>query len=165
MEILSKTAYTVESNQERQSIHMVMVIANLVCSSKEVIKPFSLFSLNFLRTLVFFISSALCFKTSVDPLHLHAISVACLLVCMSVLARNILCPRPCCLCSYVCNGLPRQAHPPKVKYSLSAHTNKGKANGVRAIRQNISLWEGVLVLEDHYIHMNRENKALDTEYF
>ena len=41
-------------------------------------------------------------------------------VCMSVLAGNILSQRPCSLCSYVCNGLPRQAHPPKVKYSLSA---------------------------------------------
>ena len=59
---------------------------------------------------------------------------------------------------YVCNGLPRQAHPPKVKYSLSAvHKQE--------IRQNISLCEDVLVLEDHYIHTSRENKALDTEYF
>ena len=29
----------------------------------------------------------------------------------------------------------------------------------QAIRQNISLCEGVLVLEDHYIHMSRENKT------
>ena len=50
-------------------------------------------------------------------------------------------------------------------YSLSARMNKGKANGVGAIRQNILLWEGVLVLENHYIHTSRENKALDTEYF
>ena len=35
----------------------------------------------------------------------------------------------------------------------------------QAIRQNISLCEGVLVLEDHYIYMSRENKALDSEYF
>ena len=35
----------------------------------------------------------------------------------------------------------------------------------QAIRKNISLCEGVLVLEDHYIHMSRENKAFDTEYF
>ena len=97
--------------------------------------------------------------------YICVLLVLSLLVCMSVLARNILCQRPCSLCSYVCNGLPRQAHPPKVKYSLSGHTNKGKANGVGAIRQNISLWEGVLVLEDHYIHMSRENKAFDTEYF
>ena len=27
-------------------------------------------------------------------------------LCMSVLVRKILCPRPCSLCSYVCNGLP-----------------------------------------------------------
>ena len=58
----------------------------------------------------------------------------------------------------VCNGLPRQAHPPKVKYSLTAVYEQ-------AIRQNISLCEGVLVLEDHYIHTSRENKALDTEFF
>ena len=88
-----------------------------------------------------------------------------LLVCMSVLARNILSPRPFSLCSYVCVGLPRPAHPPKVKYSLSAHMNKGKANGVQPIRQNISLWEGVLVLEGQYIHTSREKKALETEYF
>ena len=66
---------------------------------------------------------------------------------------------------YVCIGLPRPAHPPKVKYFLSAGMNKGKANGVQAIRQNISLWEGVLVLEGQYIHTNREKKALETEYF
>ena len=77
---------------------------------------------------------------------------------MSVLARNILCPKPCSLCLYVCNGLPRQAHPPKVKYSLSAVYEQ-------AIRQNILLCEDVLVLEDHYIHTSKENKALDTEYF
>ena len=77
---------------------------------------------------------------------------------MHVLARNIVSPRSCSLCSYVCIGLPRQAHPPKVKYSLSAVYKQ-------AIRQNISLCEGVLVLEDHYVHTSRENKALDTEYF
>ena len=32
-------------------------------------------------------------------------------------------------------------------------------------RENISLWEGVLVLEGQYIHMSRENKTLETEYF
>ena len=42
--------------------------------------------------------------------------------------------------------------------------NKGKANGVQAIRQNISLREGLLVLEGQYIHTNRENKTLKTEY-
>ena len=35
----------------------------------------------------------------------------------------------------------------------------------QAIRQNISLWEGVLVLEGQYIHTSRENKTFDTEYF
>ena len=50
-------------------------------------------------------------------------------------------------------------------FSLSARTNKRKANGVQAIRQNISVWEGVLVLEGQYIHMSRENKTLETEYF
>ena len=60
--------------------------------------------------------------------------------CMSVLARNVLSQRPCSLCSYVCNGLPRPVHPPKVKYSLYAVYEQ-------AIRQNISLCEGVLVLE------------------
>ena len=98
-------------------------------------------------------------------IYICGLLVLSLFVCMSVLARNILSHRPCFLCSYVCNGLPRQAHPPKVKYSLSAHMNKGKANGVGAIRQNILLWEGVLVLEDHYIHTSRENKACETEYF
>ena len=39
---------------------------------------------------------------------------------MCVLARNILSQSCCSLCSYVCIGLPRPAHPPKVKYSLSA---------------------------------------------
>ena len=79
-------------------------------------------------------------------------------ICGLLAARKILCPRPCSLCSYVCNGLPRQVHPPKVKYSLSAVYKQ-------AVRQNISLCEGVLVWEDHYIHTSRENKALDTEYF
>ena len=80
------------------------------------------------------------------------------LACSYVLARKILCPRSCSLCSYVCNGLPGPAPLPKVKYSLSAVYEQ-------AIRQNISLCEGVLVLEDHYIHTSRENKALDTEFF
>ena len=88
-----------------------------------------------------------------------------LLVCMSVLARNILSPGPFSLCSYVCIGHPRPAHPPEVKYSLSAHTNKGIANGVQAIRQNFPLWEGVLVLEGYYIHTSREKKGLETKYF
>ena len=88
-----------------------------------------------------------------------------LLVCMSVLARNFLSPRPFSLCSYVCIGLPKPAHPPKVKYSLSVGMNKGKANGVQAIRQNISLWEGVLVPQGQYRHTSREKKALETEYF
>ena len=42
---------------------------------------------------------------------------------------------------------------------------QGKANGVQAIRQNISLWQGLLVLEGQYIHTSRENKTLETEYF
>ena len=77
---------------------------------------------------------------------------------MSVLARNILSQRPCTVCSYVCNGLPRPAHPPKVKYSLSAVQEQ-------AIRENISLCEVMLVPEDQYIHTSRENKAFETEYF
>ena len=43
---------------------------------------------------------------------------------MCVLARNILSQSSCSLCLYVCIGLPRPPHPPKVKYSLSAHTSK-----------------------------------------
>ena len=39
-------------------------------------------------------------------------------LCVYVLARNILSPRSCFLCSYVCIGLPGPAHPTKVKYSL-----------------------------------------------
>ena len=66
-----------------------------------------------------------------------------------VLALNTVSKSSFSLCSYVCNGLPRQAHPPKVKYSLSAVYEQ-------AIRQNISLCQSVLVLEDHYIHTNRE---------
>ena len=31
--------------------------------------------------------------------------------------------------------------------------------------KNILLWDGVLVLEDHYIHTSRENKSFETEYF
>ena len=42
--------------------------------------------------------------------------------------------------------------------------NKGKANRVQAIRQNISLREGLLGLEGQYKHTNRENKTLKTEY-
>ena len=32
-------------------------------------------------------------------------------------------------------------------------------------KQNISLWEGVVVLEGQYIYTSRENKTLETEYF
>ena len=60
------------------------------------------------------------------------------------------------LCSYVCNGLPGPAHPPKVKYSLRSHQIHCLLPCSYEQRENISLWEGVLVLEDHYIHMNRE---------
>ena len=76
---------------------------------------------------------------------------------MYVLGRNILSQSSCSLCSYVCIGLPRPAHPPKVKYSLLVYK--------QAIRQNISLCEGVLVLEGKYIHTSRENKSFETEYF
>ena len=34
----------------------------------------------------------------------------------------------------------------------------------QAIRQNISLWEGVLVMEGQYIHMSRERNSFETEY-
>ena len=82
------------------------------------------------------------------------------------------------LCSYVClhwpeifcvKGLVLSAH----KYVMvfqDQHTLP-KWNILSLLvykqvnRQNISLCEGVLVLEDHYIHMSRENKAFDTEYF
>ena len=54
--------------------------------------------------------------------------------CMCVLARNILFQSSCSLCSYVCIGLPRPPHPPKVKYSLSA--------GIRASNETeyFTLW-------------------------
>ena len=32
-------------------------------------------------------------------------------------------------------------------------------------RENISLWEGVLVLEGQYIHTSRESNSFETEYF
>ena len=32
-------------------------------------------------------------------------------------------------------------------------------------RENILLWEGVVVLEGQYIHTSRENKSFETEYF
>ena len=35
----------------------------------------------------------------------------------------------------------------------------------QAIRQNIWLQKGVLVLEDQYIHASRENNSFETEYF
>ena len=69
-----------------------------------------------------------------------------------VLALNTVSKSSFSICLYVCNGLTGHAHPPKVKYSLSAVYEQ-------AIRQNISLCEGVLVLEDHYIHMNREKMS------
>ena len=43
---------------------------------------------------------------------------------MCVLAINILSQSSCSLCLYVCIGLPRPPHPPKVKYSLSACMSK-----------------------------------------
>ena len=88
-----------------------------------------------------------------------------LLICMYVLARNILSQWPCSLCSYVCNGIPGPAHPAKVKYSLRSHKLHCLFPYSYEQRENISLWEGVLVLEDHYIHSSREKKAFETEYF
>ena len=97
-----------------------------------------------------------CWFTQLDR-HAHiwfcGLLVLSLLICMCVLARNILSQSCCSLCSYVCIGLPRPTHPPKVKYSLSACMSKGKGNRVNLIWENISLWEGVLVLEVQYIHM------------
>ena len=78
-------------------------------------------------------------------MHMNACSLL-------MLALNTVSKSSFSLCSYVCNGLPGPAHPPKVKYSLSAVYKQ-------AIRQNISLCEGVLVLEDHYIHTNREKMS------
>ena len=69
-----------------------------------------------------------------------------------MLALNTVSKSSFSLCLYVCNGLPGPTHPPKVKFSLSAVYEQ-------AIRQNISLCEGVLVLEDHYIHTNREKMS------
>ena len=88
-----------------------------------------------------------------------------LLICMYIWDRNILSQRPCSLCSYVCNGIPGPAHPPKVKYSLRSHKLHCLFPCSYEQRENISLWEGVLVLEDHYIQTSRENKAFKTEYF
>ena len=86
-------------------------------------------------------------------------------LCSYVLGRNILSQSCYSLCLYVCIGLPRPAHPPKVKYSLSAHMSKGKGNGAYVIWENISLCEGVLVLEGQYIHTSRESHSFETEYF
>ena len=84
---------------------------------------------------------------------------------MYVLARNILFQSSCALCSYVSNGLPRPAHLHKVKYSLRSDQIHCLFPCLYEQRENISLWEGVLVLEDHYIHTSRENKSFKTEYF
>ena len=85
---------------------------------------------------------------------------SCFFVCsLLVLALNTVSKSSFSLCLYVCIGLPGPANHPKVKYSLSAHTNKGKANGVQAIWENISLWDGLLVLEGQYIHTNREKMS------
>ena len=56
-------------------------------------------------------------------------------------------------------GLSGPAHPPKVKYSLKST--------IRALRQNISLWEGVLVLKGQYseILSQSNNNSFETEYF
>ena len=97
--------------------------------------------------------------------YICGLLVLSLLVSMYVLARNILSQSCCSLCLYACTGLPRPAHVPKVKYSLSAHMNKGKGNGFNLIWENISPWEGVLVLEGQYIHMSRESNSFKREYF
>ena len=88
-----------------------------------------------------------------------------LLVCMYVLARNILSQSCCSLCSYVCIGLPGPAQPPKVKYSLRSDQLHCLFTCLYEQRENISLWEGVLVLQGQYIHMSRENNSFETEYF
>ena len=88
-----------------------------------------------------------------------------LLVCMYVLASNILFQSSCSLCSYVCIGLPGPAHPHKVKYSLRSDHIHCLFPCSYMRRENISLCEGVLVLEAQYIHTSRENKSFETEYF
>ena len=60
-----------------------------------------------------------------------------------VLALNTASKSSFSLCLYVCIGLPGPAHLATVKYSLFAVNEQ-------AIRQNISLWQGVLVLEGQY---------------
>ena len=70
---------------------------------------------------------------------------------MYVLARNILSPSSCSLCSYICIGLPGPVHPHKVKYSL-------RSDQIHFLLPcSYTTREGVLVLEDQYIHTSREN--------
>ena len=88
-----------------------------------------------------------------------------LLICMYVLGRNILSQSCCSLCSYACIGLPGPAHPPKVKYSLRSDKLHCLFPSSYKQRENISLWEGVLVLEGQYIHTSRESNSFETEYF
>ena len=85
--------------------------------------------------------------------------------CMYVLGRNILSQSSCSLCLYTCSGLPGSAHPHKIKYSLRSDQIHCLFPFLCKQRENISLWEGVVVLEDHYMHTNRENKSFETEYF
>ena len=47
-----------------------------------------------------------------------------LLTSITYICGNILSPRPFSLCSYVCIGLPRPAHPPKVKYLSLLYVSK-----------------------------------------
>ena len=65
----------------------------------------------------------------------------------------------------VCMYWPLRTNKPSLSeiFSLCSY-KQGKTNGVQAIRQNISFREGLLVLEGQYIHMNRENKTLETDY-
>ena len=73
--------------------------------------------------------------------------------------RNILSPKSCSLCSYVCISLPGPAHPPHSQiFSQIIHTNK-------QLDRIYGCEEGVLVLVGQYIYMSRENKTLETEYF
>ena len=82
-----------------------------------------------------------------------------------ILGRNILSQSYCSLCLYVCIGLPGPAHPHKVKYSLRSDKLHCLFPCSYEQRENISLWEGVLVLEGQYIHTSRESHSFGTEYF
>ena len=101
-----------------------------------------------------------CWRNSKETSLINIISKpACsLLFSLLVLALNTVSKSSFSLCSYVCIGLPGPADHPKVKYSLSACTNKGN------LREYFTLGWSAGPGRPIHTYEQRENELLDTVF-